>query len=55
MNLLPPMAQNTLGKRSALPDAIGASVGYQTSQIQRKPIEYGFGWAKTVGRMGFVA
>ena len=51
MNVLPHVAQNTSGRRSAVPDEIAASVGYQISQIKRKLIEQGFGWAKTVGRM----
>ena len=51
MNVLPHVAQNTSGRRSAMPDEIAASVGYQISQTKRKLIEQGFGWAKTVGRM----
>ena len=51
MNVLPHVAQNTSGRRSAVPDEIAASVGYQISQTKRKLIEQGFGWAKTVGRM----
>ena len=51
MKVLPHVAQNTSGRRSAVPDEIAASVGYQISQIKRKLIEQGFGWAKTVGRM----
>ena len=51
MNVLPHVAQHTPGRRSAVPDAIAASVGYQISQTKRKLIEQGFGWAKTVGRM----
>ena len=51
MNVLPHVAQNTSGRRSAVPDEIAASVGYQISQTKRKLIEQGFGWAETVGRM----
>ena len=51
MNVLPHVAQNTSGRRSAVPDEIAPSVGYQISQTKRKLIEQGFGWAKTVGRM----
>ncbi|TDF91966.1 IS5 family transposase [Paraburkholderia guartelaensis] len=47
----PHVAQNTSGRRSAVPDAIASSVGYAISQQKRKLIEQGFGWAKTVGRM----
>ena len=51
MNVLSHVAQNTSGRRSAVPDEIAASVGYQISQTKRKLIEQGFGWAKTVGGM----
>ena len=51
MNVIPHVAQNTSGRRSAVPDAIAASVGYAISVQKRKLIEQGFGWAKTVGRM----
>ena len=36
MNVLPHVAQNTSGRRSAVPDEIAASVGYQISQTKRK-------------------
>jgi hypothetical protein len=49
MSLTPHMAQNTSGRRSAVPDAITQSAGYGASQQKRKLIEQGFGWAKTVG------
>ena len=49
MKVLPHVAQNTSGRRSAVPDEIAASVGYQISQTKRKLIEQGFDWAKTVG------
>lgn len=49
MNVVPHVAQNTSGRRSAVPDAIAGSDGYAISQQKRKLIEQGFGWAKTVG------
>lgn len=51
MNVLPHVAQNTSGRKSAVPDAVAASEGYAISQQKRKRIEQGFGWAKTVGHM----
>lgn len=51
MNVLPHVAQNTSGRKSAVPDAVAASEGYAISQEKRKRIEQGFGWAKTVGHM----
>jgi hypothetical protein len=51
MNVIPHVAQNTSGRRSAVPDAIAASAGYAISVQKRKLIEQGFGWAKTVGRI----
>lgn len=51
MQVTPHVAQNTSGRRSAVPDAIARSEGYAVSQQKRKLIEQGFGWAKTVGRM----
>jgi len=51
MKVTPHVAQNTSGRRSAVPDAIACSAGYAISQQKRKLIEQGFGWAKTVGRM----
>ena len=51
MNVIPHVAQNTAGRRSAVPDAIAASEGYAISVQKRKLIEQGFGWAKTVGRI----
>jgi transposase len=51
MGVTPHVAQNTSGRRSAVPDAIAATTGYAISQNKRKLIEQGFGWAKTVGRM----
>lgn len=49
MNVIPHVAQNAPGRRSALPDAIAASAGYAISLRKRKRIEQVFGWAKTVG------
>lgn len=51
MGVTPHVAQNTSGRRSAVPDAIAQSAGYAISQHKRKLIEQGFGWAKTVGRI----
>ncbi|MBB3011269.1 hypothetical protein FHX61_005958 [Cupriavidus alkaliphilus] len=51
MKVTPHVAQNTSGRRSAVPDAIARSEGYAISQQKRKLIEQGFGWAKTIGRM----
>lgn len=51
MDVLAHVAQNTAGRRSAVPNAIAASEGYALSQQKRKLIEQGFGWAKTVGQM----
>lgn len=49
MNVIPHVAQNISGRRSAVPDAIAASEGYAISVQKRKLIEQGFGWAKTIG------
>ena len=51
MNVLPHVAQNTSGRKSAVSDAVAASEGYAISQEKRKRIEQGFGWAKTVCHM----
>ncbi len=51
MNVLPHVAQNISGRKSAVPDAVAASEGYAISQQKRKRIEQGFGWAKTVGHI----
>lgn len=51
MKVTPHVAQNTSGRRSAVPDAIAETDGYAISQQKRKLIEQGFGWAKTVGRI----
>lgn len=51
MSVITHVAQNTSGRRSAVPNTIAASAGYAISVQKRKLIEQGFGWAKTVGRM----
>ena len=51
MKVTPHVAQNTSGRRSAVPDEIAQTEGYAISQRKRKLIEQGFGWAKTVGCM----
>ena len=45
------VAQNTSGRKSAVPDAVANTVGYSISQQKRKLIEQGFGWAKSVGNI----
>jgi hypothetical protein len=51
MKVIPHVAQNTPGRRSAVPDEIANAEGYCISQQERKLIEQGFGWAKTIGNM----
>jgi len=51
MKVIPHVAQNRSGRRSAVPEAIAQTPGYAQSQKKRKLIEQGFGWAKTVGSM----
>ena len=51
MKVTPHVAQNTAGRKSAVPDEIAATPGYAVSQQKRKLIEQGFGWAKTIGQM----
>ena len=51
MKVTPHVAQNTSGRKSAVPDAIAGTIGYSISQQKRKLIEQGFGWAKTVGNI----
>lgn len=51
MKVAPHVAQNTSGRRSAVPDEVATGEGYAISQEKRKLIEQGFGWAKTVGRI----
>ena len=51
MKVTPHVAQNTSGRKSAVPDEIAQTEGYAMSQRRRKLIEQGFGWAKTVGNI----
>lgn len=51
MNVLPHVAQNKLARQSAVSEAIVGREGDAIPQHQRKPIEQGFGWAKTAGHM----
>jgi hypothetical protein len=51
IDVIPHVAQNTSGRRSAVPDAIAATAGYAILQQKRKRIEQGFGWAKAIGRV----
>lgn len=51
LKVVPHVAQNKAGRKSAVPDAIAQSVGYSISQQKRKLIEQGFGWAKSIGGM----
>jgi transposase len=51
MNVIAHVAQNTNGRRSAVPDAIAATEGYGISQKKRKLIEQGFGWIKSMGNL----
>jgi IS5 family transposase len=51
MKVTPHVAQNTSGRKSAVPDTIAGTVGYGVSQQKRKLIEQGFGWAKAVGNI----
>jgi len=48
-NVAPHVAQNTNGRRSAVPDAVAETQGYAASIRVRKRIEEIFGWMKTVG------
>ena len=51
MSVIPHVAQNTSGRKSAVPDAKAATPGYAISVQKRKLIEQGFGWAKEIGGM----
>jgi hypothetical protein len=57
MRVIPHVAQNTSGRRSAVPDdsavpdEIANTEGYSISQQKRKLIEQSFGWAKTIHNM----
>jgi transposase len=48
--IVPHIAQNTRGRRSAVPGAIAGSPGYALSQRRRKLVEEPFGWLKTVAQ-----
>ncbi len=49
INVAPGVARHTLGRNSAVPEAVAESAGYGVSQQKRKLIMQGFGWDKTVG------
>ena len=49
LKVIPPVAQSTRNRRSAVPEDIAATAGYDISQRKRKRIEQGFGWAKVIG------
>ena len=51
LKVVPHVAQNTSGRRSAVPDEVAQSEGYGISMQCRKRIEQGFGWAKTIGQV----
>jgi transposase len=48
VNVTPHLAQNTIGRRSAIDGRTTRHSGYAVSQHIRKRIEEAFGWAKTV-------
>ena len=49
MNVVPHVAQNTSGRKSAVPESIAKTEGYAISQQKRKLFEQGSGWAKFIG------
>ena len=49
--VIPHIAQNTAGRRSAVADRIAKTPAYALSQLARKRIEEIFGWAKEIGGM----
>lgn len=49
--VIPHIAQNTTGRRSAVADRIAKTPAYALSQLARKRIEEIFGWAKEIGGM----
>ena len=49
LRVSPHIAQNTTGRRSAVPDSVAGSDGYSISQQKRKLVEQPFGWGKLVG------
>jgi transposase len=46
--IVPHLARNTSGRRSAVPEAVAETEGYAISQRRRKLVEEPFGWLKTV-------
>ena len=46
--IVPHIARNTSGRRSAVPEAVAETAGYAVSQRRRKLVEEPFGWLKTV-------
>ncbi len=51
LKVVPHVARNISGRRSAVPDETARSAGYGMSMQCRKRIEQGFGWAKTTGQV----
>lgn len=51
INVQPHVAQNTSGRRSAVPEETAQSDGYRMSIQCRKRIEQSFGWCKSIGQM----
>ena len=49
LGFTPHVAQNTSGRSSAIDNRTTRHKGYAESQRQRKKVEEGFGWGKTVG------
>lgn len=49
LGVTPHVAQNTSGRSSAIDGRTTRHPGYTVSQRQRKKVEEGFGWGKTVG------
>jgi hypothetical protein len=49
LQVTPPVAQNTLGRSSAIDGRTTRHPGYAISQRKRKCVEESFGWLKTVG------
>jgi transposase len=49
LGVTPHVAQNTSGRRSAIDARTTRHRGYAESQRQRKKVEEGFGWGKSVG------
>lgn len=49
LDVVPHVAQNKSGRRSAVPDELAQTPGYGLSMQCRKRIEQGFGWAKSIG------